>query len=83
MQQYRDKRVAVVASTKEEGDILFHILRSFGIEQIRVMLDSREVLNLDPQETFHLFILRHETTGLSGISLMQRIRASGLVSVVC
>jgi Tfp pilus assembly protein PilF/CheY-like chemotaxis protein len=41
------------------------------------MLDSREVLNLDPQETFHLFILRHETTGLSGISLMQRIRASG------
>jgi Tfp pilus assembly protein PilF/CheY-like chemotaxis protein len=77
MQQYRDKRVAVVASTKEEGDILFHILRSFGIEQIRVMLDSREVLNLDPQETFHLFVLRHETTGLSGISLMQRIRASG------
>jgi Tfp pilus assembly protein PilF/CheY-like chemotaxis protein len=77
MQQYRDKRVAVVASSKEEGDILFHILRSFGIEQVRVMLDSREVLKLDPQETFHLFVLRHETSGLSGISLMQRIRASG------
>lgn len=77
MQQYRDKRVAVVASSKEEGNILFHILRSCGIEQIRVMIDSREVLQLDPKETFHLFVLRQETAGLSGLSLMQRIRASG------
>jgi Tfp pilus assembly protein PilF/CheY-like chemotaxis protein len=77
MQQYRDKRVAVVASSKEEGDILFHILRSFGIDHIRVMRDSREVLQLDPQETFQLFVLRHETAGLSGLSLLQRIRASG------
>ncbi|WP_141734291.1 tetratricopeptide repeat protein [Oligoflexus tunisiensis] len=77
MQHYKDKRVAVVASTKEEGDILFHILRSFGIEQIKVMLDPREVLRLEPQETFQLFILRHETQGLTGLSLMQRIRASG------
>ncbi len=77
MQQYRDKRVAVVASTKEEGDILFHILRSFGIEQVKVMLDSREVLSLDSANPYSLFILRQETPGLSGLSLVQRMRASG------
>ena len=77
MQQYRDKKVAVIASTKQEGDILVHILRSFGIEQIHVILNSREGLSIDPQENIQLFVVRHETSGLSGLSLMQRLRASG------
>jgi len=77
MQQYRDKKVAVLASSKGEGDILFHILRSFGINQVHVMLDSREVLKLDPQDPFSLFILRQEMPGLSGLSVVQRMRASG------
>lgn len=77
MQQYRDKKIAVVAASKEEGDILYHILRSFGVEQVRVILDSREALRLDPPDPQQIFILRQETRELSGLSLIQRLRSSG------
>jgi tetratricopeptide (TPR) repeat protein len=70
-------KVAITARTKDEGDMLSHVARACGFEQLQVFSSPRVTFEVAKRNQFQLFITHHDFPDMSGLTLIQSLRATG------
>lgn len=70
-------KVAITARTKDEGDMLSHVARACGFELLQVFSSPRVTFEVAKRNQFQLFITHHDFTDMSGLTMIQSLRATG------
>jgi tetratricopeptide (TPR) repeat protein len=70
-------KVAITARTKDEGDMLSHVARACGFEQIQVFSSPRVTQEVAKRNQFQLFITHHDFPDMTGLTMIQTLRATG------
>ncbi len=70
-------KVAITARTKEEGDLINFAAHACGFEQIQVFSSPRVVIEVAKRNQFHLFITHHDFQEITGLTMIQTLRATG------
>jgi len=70
-------KVAITGRTKDEGDMLNHVARACGFEQIQIFSNPRVTFEVAKRSQFHLFITHHDFPDMTGLTMIQTLRATG------
>ncbi len=70
-------KVAITSRTKDEGDMLSHVARACGFEQIQIFSSPRVTLEVAKRNMFDLFITHHDFPDLTGLTMIQTLRSTG------
>lgn len=70
-------KVAITARTKDEGDMLSHVARACGFDQLQVFSSPRVTLEVAKRNQFQLFITHHDFPDMSGLTMIQTLRSTG------
>lgn len=69
--------IAIVVGEEAEGKRIASLLQSLGYSQIKVFLSAIEAYEVCIRSQFLLFIIHNELPKMSGVTLIQKMRATG------
>ncbi|HYX35450.1 MAG TPA: tetratricopeptide repeat protein [Oligoflexus sp.] len=70
-------KVAITARTKDEGDMLSHVARACGFDQIQTFSSPRVTAEVAKRNQFQLFITHHDFPDMTGLTMIQTLRSTG------
>ena len=73
----RDVKVAIVAPSSVEGEMLHCVARECGFTNALVFTDTRKALEVAKRQQFGLFISFNEFPGMTALTMMQTLRSTG------
>lgn len=73
----KSTKIAITARTKEEGDMLQHVTKACGFEQVQVFSSPRVTIEVAKRNQFHLFITHHDFPDMTGLTMIQTLRSTG------
>lgn len=73
----KEVRIAITAQNTEEAAMLHHVTRSCGFDKSKVFANPRETFEQASRQQFQLFITHHDFPDMTGLTMIQSLRASG------